>query len=544
MSAAGAPAAAAALDTRREGREVTRLLRCKRVMSRPPRGGRARLGEERVARWDAVLRHDAAMTAPDLLGDITRTPRPRASNWLVALTAAGAIAVAGAGVATATVLSSGGTQPEDVLPRSTVAMVKVDLDPAADQKVAAYRISRKFPSLKTDQNAPLTDLLKQAVDSSNEVDYAKDVEPWLGKRVAVGAVPSGGSATAVIAVQVTDRTKAEAGLKKLAASSPDEPLSWAFVDGEDYALLAPSATDVKQYAAATTHLSDNPRYGDAVDQLDGNQIVTAWVDVAASYALAPKQLKATEQPRGFVVAGVHLNPSYAEITGRAIDVSTGSDTSSAGRGKVGLVQKLPDDTTAALGVTGLGDAMHKALSDSNGALGRATDTLQESFGVTLAQDLPAALGSETALAVLGQGDTSAFVVRTRTPATDADRGVAALQRVLAQTVFRGSPDAMAQAQQVVRRTADGLAAGSDPDAVARVLKDGDLGGSGTFRKAVPDADGAGAIGYVDLQRALVQSGQDLTPEETRDTEHLEAVGMSATASDGGNGSFRLRVTFR
>ena len=481
------------------------------------------------------------MTAPDLLGNITRTPRPPASNLLVTLTAAGAVLVAGAGIATATVFGSGGAQPADVLPRNAVGVVTVDLDPAADQKVAAYRLGKKFPGLKIgSEDSVLSDLLKQALESSDDVDYAKDVEPWLGKRIGVAAVPKGTSATPVIAVQVTDRDKAEAGLKKLAATGGDD-LDYAFVEGEDYAILAES--DAEKYAAADEHLSDNSRYVDAVDELDGNQIVTAWVDIAAAYALAPEQLRGQTKQKasGFVVAGLHLDSSYAEITGKAIDVESGEETT-AGQGKVGLVQKLPDDAVAAMGVTGLDDAVKKLLADKEGPAGQALSGFEETRGLTLSEDLPAAVGKETALAVLGQGDKPAFVARTRTD--DAERAVSAVQRVLAQTLFQGAPDGLARAQALVRRTPNGLAAGSDPAAVDRVMADGDLGESATFRQAVPDAGDAGAIVYVDVARALTLAGQDLGEQAVHNTEHLKAVGMSATSSDGGNGSFRLRVTFR
>jgi hypothetical protein len=490
------------------------------------------------------LGHDAQMTAPDILGNIERAPRPRgSSNLLVALTAVAAVTVAGAGIATAAVLGSGGTQPEDVLPRSTVAVVKLDLDPAADQKVAAYRLSRKFPSLKIgDEDSVLSDLLKQSLESSNDVDYEKDVEPWLGKRLAVAAVPSGDTVAPVVAVQITDRDKAEAGLKKLADSNGD--LSYAFVEGEDYVLLTPEDGDAKAYASADEHLADNDKYADAVDELEGNQIVTAWVDVAAAFALAPDELtsEVKEKPSGYVVAGVHLDSSFVELTGKAIDVNTGTAASKAGQGKVTLVQKLPGDTIGALDVTGLDDGLRKALADTNGALGEAAHEFEQSMGVTLSEDLPAAVGSETVVAVLAQGESPVFVGRSVTD--QAERGAAALQRVLAQTILSGSPDAVTRAQALVRRTPDGLAVGSDEAAVARVMADGNLGKSETFRRAVPDAGEAGFVAYVDVQRAIVLAGDAVNVEENKDAQHVEAVGMSATASNGGNGTFRLRVTFR
>ena len=478
------------------------------------------------------------MTAPDLLGGFVPTPRRRASNLLVAVTAAASVAVAGAGVAAAAALGGGGgVQPADVLPSSAVAAVTIDLDPAADQKLAAYRLSKKFPALKVSgEDSVLVDLLRQAVESSQEVDYGRDVEPWLGKRLGVAAVPTGAGVEPVIAVQVTDRAEAQRGLEKLVADAPGD-LTYAFVD--DYALLA---TEAAKYAAAEQHLSDNEAYGDAIDELEGNQIVSAWVDFAGAYAAAPKAMRAPAQkPSGTLVAGLHLDGSYAEITGKALGVTTGEE-SPVGRGEVGLLQKLPDDTVAAVGVRGLDDGLRSALDAEDGTFRRLLEGFEGNLGASLSEDLPAALGTETVLAVLGQGGQPAFAGRSRTP--EADRGVAALQQMLAQSFFRSSPDPLARATELVRRTSDGLAAASDPATLARVMADGDLGDSEQFRDAVPDADGAGMIAYVDVQRALALSGQELDGDEARNVEDLRAVGMSMRTRDGGNGEFRLRVTFR
>src|SRR6476646_1581949 len=109
---------------------------------------------------------------------------------------------------------------------------------------------------------------------------------------------------------------------------------------------------------------------------------------------------------------------------------------------------LTGDTVGALGVTGLGDGMRDALT-GDGPLGKAAAEFEQEMGLTLSEDVPAILGSETVVAVLPQDGSPAFVGRSVTD--QADRGAAALQRVLAQTLFHSSPDAVAQAQRLVRR---------------------------------------------------------------------------------------------
>src|SRR3954447_4720762 len=58
-----------------------------------------------------------------------------------------AVVVVGGGVTVAyRQLSGGGPQPDKYAPASTFAFAKVDLDPSAGQKIAAYRFAHKFPS--------------------------------------------------------------------------------------------------------------------------------------------------------------------------------------------------------------------------------------------------------------------------------------------------------------------------------------------------------------------------------------------------------------
>ena len=91
-------------------------------------------------------------------------------------------------------LSGGGAQPEDALPGGAFAFAKVDLDPSAGQKINAMRFLRKFPALrdKVSLNGDLREALFESVSESagwEKLDFDKDVEPWLGSRVAIAAYP-------------------------------------------------------------------------------------------------------------------------------------------------------------------------------------------------------------------------------------------------------------------------------------------------------------------------------------------------------------------
>ncbi len=126
-------------------------------------------------------------------------PPGGARRWrrgvVVAGVAAGALALGGTGYAAASYLSGGGPQPEEVLPADTLAVAKLDLDPAAGQKAAMASLLAKFPDLATSgdegdlRSALVTPLLE---DDSWGLSYDRDVEPWLGDRMAVRRSPTPG----------------------------------------------------------------------------------------------------------------------------------------------------------------------------------------------------------------------------------------------------------------------------------------------------------------------------------------------------------------
>ena len=155
------------------------------------------------------------------------------------------VLVGGGGVFAVNLLSGGGTQPHDVLPGDAMAYVRLDLNPAANQKVALFNIARKFTvtkdSFSSDDDDPRTaifDLITKDNQSFGKIDYAADVQPWLGDRIGLAVLaPAKGTSTPgfVVAVQVTDEAAAKTGIAKLMG---DDKYGIAF--REDYALLTAS----------------------------------------------------------------------------------------------------------------------------------------------------------------------------------------------------------------------------------------------------------------------------------------------------------------
>lgn len=119
-------------------------------------------------------------------------------------------------------------------------------------------------------------LLSALFESNDEVDYDTDIAPWIGDRVGVAAVPSGGDEPGVLAaIAYTDRDGAEAAMHRLQDSDEDGETFFAFSDKADYVLLGETQATVDAAAGTAQVLADAPAWTDAMKALDGDQIVTA-----------------------------------------------------------------------------------------------------------------------------------------------------------------------------------------------------------------------------------------------------------------------------
>jgi hypothetical protein len=464
-------------------------------------------------------------------------PPVKKKGALKTIVAAGAatavLAAAGAAFAIGTYLSGGGQQPEAVLPANAVAVMKVDLDPSFGQKKALFEIARKFPSMHVKSADSIRDDVLGAMVSSAGMDYAKDVKPWLGDRVAVAAVPDVSSTsgfTAIAAVQFKDRDKAKHTLGLAALRAGDSPFAFAF--SGDYAIIADTQAQADGYAHSASHLADNASYKNAVAALGGDQIAVAWADMHSVYrALPQKKLRSNPlfssmkvTPTGAFVVGVHVGDGFVEMQGKPV----GGNLLRAGAAALGatrtsnLISSFPADVAAAVEVTGLGPAMTQAFRSMVGA----GDPLHlaakaKGFGLNLPADLGVLLGDDTAVGVLGDitADSPTLVAHVKTK--QPDRAVSILKRAAALPGSSGI---------VVKRDATGYVLATDAASLKKATT-GHLGSSPSFQRALPDAKTASMAIYVNFSQLPTATMPELGG--------LDALGMTV---DGKTGTFRLRLT--
>jgi hypothetical protein len=360
----------------------------------------------------------------------TRRPGRLRTVALAGVAAAAAVAVAGTAWATASFLSGGGAQPEDVLPAGVVALAKVDLDPPAGQKLAVYRLAQRFPATADRVSGPdrlKDELLRGLFAEVGDVDYERDIASWVGDRAAIAAVPvASGEPEPLAAVAFTDRDEAEAALTRLAADSADS--HWAFSENADYVLLGTSRETVDAAARTDDVLADARAYTDAVDELDGDRVVTAWADLSAVWRAMPEDQRALAgqdgvELAGRMVLGVRATSDAIEVEGRGLGVALGArGTAGIGdRAGLDLLGAVPADAVGALGVTGLGDGLAQLwdrVQGSGDPLG--LQATAEAAGLELPEDLRVVFGDQTVAAVFAEEDVA---VRSRTDDPERARSV-------------------------------------------------------------------------------------------------------------------------
>lgn len=444
-----------------------------------------------------------------------------------------ALALVGAGVVFLPRLLGGaaaGAQPSVVVPASAVAYMSVDLNPTLGQKAGAAQFLNKFPAFRG-QLTDASDLRKVVFEQLQasepglftEFDYDADVKPWLGDRFAVAAVPGAGErAVAAVVLAVTDEAKAAAALDRLAPSSSDTECAVA----DRFAVCGERGTLAQATASDQAHSLDaQPTFTGDLAAVGGDAIGTVWADVGAAARLVPEG------------SGV---PDASAVTGRLagklrFDGATALEFAGVTRGASGAAEAgvapgtaigaLGADTVVAVSVNGLGAQVLAAWPEVVRQAGSGSIAQAESaLGLSLPDDLVSALGDHTSIAFGGMGLAGLPKVAL---VSDGDRSAA-------DTVAGRSGGFL-----VVSTTDDTTVLATAGYAGAVIA--GGLGDLPAFRAAVPRADSADAVTYVDVPGVLTAAAAAGVIEGRENLDVLQAVGLSATQR-GDEGTFTLRAT--
>ncbi|MEO3797180.1 DUF3352 domain-containing protein [Nonomuraea sp. B10E15] len=469
--------------------------------------------------------------------------------WIIAVAAALAVVLLGGGAVWAVgAIGGGGTQPHEVLPANSIAYARLDLDPAANQKVALFELARKFTVTKDtfsgeDPRKALFDTITK--DGDSKVDFAKDVDPWLGSRIGFAAVPSGNDEPDLaVAVQITDEELAKAGIAKLMEG--DE---YGIAFREDYAIITEKPELAAKYAQAEGSLGDNADFNDDLAALGEQGVLSFWTHIgglaeATEKNMTPEQKASLEQVKNARFAGaLRFDSAYVELAGVVNGAKGMAPEGELAPANLGV---LPASTAGALSISGLDQVFTKNWANIEKqalALGatQAQQMLAQAktrLGLDLPGDLATLVGKNFTFAVDSEGlSNNQFKAGARI-ATDPAKAQAILdkvQRAMA-TGAQGAP-------QLAKVAGDGVFTVATTDDYAKKLAEtGTLADSETFQTAVANPEEANMALFVDLDKIESLYLNSMQGDDKANAQVLKAVGMSTSMTDS-SATFSLRVLF-
>lgn len=394
-----------------------------------------------------------------------------------------------------------GPQPEDVLPRDTVAIAKIDLKPKIAQRINLVRFLSKFPNTikNFDEEDPVGSILKQSSLTSG-IDW-KSIKPWIGNRYAVAVLESEQTLKGVLLISVNDVAEMKYFMAK---NYPNA--NYRLI--KEFLVIADSKAILDLIETSPTQLSSNETYQNDMDSIGGDQIALIWADLNPlgkfaqnfiSNFLSDRDLNpslySTDSTNGRIAIGMRFTPDTFVtnlITIGADNKNSSSNTPPETRETLG---QLPASTLGAVAIEGIGRAVSDAIASNS-----AADEALRELGISTA-DIAALLeGPAAFLALENNPSTGEPLYMLRLTPRDSSFAVSTLRNVLT----RNGVDPRELDSNLI---ADDkyLYLGVDRDSIQRAInsmKSGTtkLGESEKFKKSVTESGSLAA--FIDLERIL------------------------------------------
>ncbi|MGI8595391.1 MAG: DUF3352 domain-containing protein, partial [Solirubrobacteraceae bacterium] len=381
-----------------------------------------------------------------------------------ALLAALVLALAGCGGGDKRRAGDEDGDPATVAPARTLFYATAYLRPRGAVKASVDPfLARVLATAQPD--GPLRELVERLLARSGAgLRYEEEVRPWLGRRAALAAVPTGpGSTDAVLIFASKDDDAARQALDRRPGRGPERTYREArySVDrngnaaglvGHFVVFGGEAALRATAEGAAGTSLAEAPAYRTALGDRAGAALGAAYLDVPA---LARDLVASLPDDQRTAVAALlgtlRIGPASGLLDARGDRLVVDASMALSGPGApeaVGapsLLDDLPGDAWAATGLPRVGDAVRKLVNAAigGGLIGGAVriaveERVREQTGLSLSNDVEDALG-----------DVAAF-----------ERGVRPGRRAGSVVVRTDDPDALADAlenyAELLRRRTPGL----------------------------------------------------------------------------------------
>jgi hypothetical protein len=516
-----------------------------------------------------------------------RGQRKSHKSAIITVLLAVALVLAGGAAFAVTKLGGGGQQPAEALPGNAIAYWRMDIDPSVGQKVAAVRFLSTFPKSNGDFTTgdirkKLWDAAQKDNPSIKDIDYDRDIKPWLGDRLGMSvSAPhqSGDDPMVAVALQVKDEGKAREGIDKILAAVPAGPATSfgasAPIPGGTHELVAKDSDKPDyffhgDYAVFTMPgraaevrsaidegpLSDNTTFAGDMDDLGEPGIVSGWADLGglaerAGDLMGPRTRAEQLKKAGRFAVALRFDSDYLELAG----ITRGQESTKAPQDEVeSAITSLPDDTAVAVALShgdqiigNAWDSFMKLADDQSQPLGstqsaqQLLDEFKERYGIALPEDLQTLVGRNLVIAAPDQDfeNTSGPEVVIAGVRVKTDTGKATEVMTKLEKLAR---DEGSELPLVHHAKGDSFLVATGQPGLDWIARGGRLGDSDSFRLAVPGAKTAEWVSYVDLDDLEHHYLGAIKDDEEREfVKSLRSFGMTAHLTGDGEGSFSIRL---
>lgn len=178
----------------------------------------------------------------------------------------------------------GGPDPAETLPASSAFYMEVNLDPSFDQTPKVLSLMNRSDEfdLTEERDQAIIELFSDHGDVDFDPD--EDLVSWMGNRGAVGAWFHDDEPYFIMSLASTDDSAAEEGMQNIIDSidGPEDEVAFDVSDNSMVAVIgednAASALESLQSEVDSSPISEEPNYSEAMDWLEGDQLVTLWAD--------------------------------------------------------------------------------------------------------------------------------------------------------------------------------------------------------------------------------------------------------------------------
>jgi hypothetical protein len=231
--------------------------------------------------------------------------------------------------------ASGGSELANLASPGSLVFVEAQLQPKGELQQNTDSVAKSFTGGEGLGQFIVSELESSARSEGESLDFAKEVEPWLGERggIAFEHLDAGELSEPLIAIQTTNATSAQAFIDKRAkqGKSPSKEVSYEGVEFEvggsednavglidDAVVLAQSEKEFKAAVDASKgeSLGGEDRFQNAIANTSNGSLADIYVDVGGIIAQSENG-ETAEQAKG-VLKAAGIDPSEATAVASVI----------------------------------------------------------------------------------------------------------------------------------------------------------------------------------------------------------------------------------